>query len=148
MTDSELLRRAAERAAGRPFFLASALLPYARAEGLDDDALAEQLGCPPGELPAILLCRRPSGEGSMFRADVKAIADRFRLDATRLARMLRAADSLEAFGGATTGGLLTAARDRGDPESNAPSDPSTDEHIPIPSAEPSPDDESRRGGDR
>ena len=44
MADSNLLRRAAERADARPFFLASALLPYAHAEGLDDAGLAHYLG--------------------------------------------------------------------------------------------------------
>ena len=123
MTDHGLLRRAAERAGERHFFLAAALLPYARAEGLDDAGLAEHLGCTPGDLPALLLCRRPEGEGAMFRADVEAIAERFGLDAARLARVVRLADALVAFGGGTAGGLLAAARDRDTCEGGGPAGP-------------------------
>ena len=94
MTDAELLRRAAERAAQRPFYLASSLLAYARAERLDDDALAAQAGCDLASLPLLLLCRRPSGGGAVFRADVEAIAARFALDAVRLARLIRRADAV------------------------------------------------------
>lgn len=115
MADGHLLRRAAERAGQHPFYLASSLLAYARAERLDDAGLAACAGCDVDSLPALLLCRRPSGEGSVFRADVEAIADRFGLDAQRLAKLLRAADALVALGGAATdhaGGLLAAARDR------------------------------------
>src|SRR5215207_10562199 len=114
MSDRELLRRVAERAGARRFFLASALLPYARAEGLDDGALAERLGCAPADLAALLLCRRPKGEGAQFRMDVERIADRFGLDAARLARVIRTADALAAFSGAAMdgpGGMLAAARD-------------------------------------
>jgi len=109
MTDGELLRRAAERASHRRFYLASSLLAYARAERLDDAGLAARLGCDTASLPALLLCRRPTGEGPVFRADVEAIAERFRLDSARLA--------LVSLGGAATdqtGGLLAAARDRED----------------------------------
>lgn len=116
MTDRNVLRRAAERASRRRLFLASSLLPYAAAEGLDDDALAAQLGCDPADLSALLLCRRPTGEGPTFRRDVEAVAERFHLNPARLARLIRAADALVALGRAApdaTGGLLAAARDRG-----------------------------------
>ena len=128
MTDPELLRRAAARAGERRFFLASALLPYARAEGWDDATLASHLGCDHGDLPALLLCRRPTREGSGFRMDVERIAARFGLDAARLARVIRLADALETFATAapdTSGGLLAAARDRGDDVPDRPlQDPS------------------------
>ncbi|MFN8634255.1 MAG: hypothetical protein U0893_10395 [Chloroflexota bacterium] len=115
MTDAGLLRRAAERAAQRPFYLASSLLAYARAERLDDDALAAQAGCDLASLPLLLLCRRPSGGGAVFRADVEAIAARFALDAVRLARLIRRADAVAGLGRTTldrSQGLLAAARDR------------------------------------
>lgn len=117
MTDPRLLRRAAERAGERPFFLAAALLPYARAEGLDDAGLADRLGCAPGDLATLLLCRRPSNEGGRFRMDVERIAERFGLDAPRLAEVVRLADALVAFGEVaadTPSGFLAAARDRDD----------------------------------
>jgi hypothetical protein len=127
MTDPKILRRAAERARADPFFLASALLAYARAERLDDAGLAERLGCAPTDLPMLLLCRRPDKEGTGFRMDVERIAERFGLDAVRLGRILRMADTLVAFGGTPfgepaaegRGGLLAAARDRADDDPRA-----------------------------
>jgi hypothetical protein len=116
-----LLRRAAERAAGREFFLASALLPYAEVEQLDDAALAERLGCEQGDLPKLLLCRRPRREAPNFRADVERIAEAFGLEPGRLAEVVRAADALRALregGAAQAGGWLAAARDR-EPEPDA-----------------------------
>src|SRR5215217_3110423 len=98
-TDGELLRRAAERAGQRRFYLAASLLAYARAERLDDAGMADRLGCDLARLPALLLCRRPTGEGAVFRADVEAIAERFGLNPARLARLLRRADSLVGFAG-------------------------------------------------
>lgn len=120
-TDQALLRRAARRAGARPSFLALALLAYARAEGLDDPALARRLGCPPADLPALLLCRRPSQDS--FRADVERIAERFGLDAAPLAEAIRLAEGVDALGKATrqarAGPLLAAARDRDQDDSPA-----------------------------
>lgn len=139
MTEGEP-RRAAERAAQRPFYLASSLLAYARAEGLDEAGLAAQAGCDLGSLPLLLLCRRPAGGGAVFRADVEAIAARFALDATRLARLLRRADAVTGLGRMPLDhdrALLTAARDRDVEEANPaaqvearPSDTSTDGGAP------------------
>ena len=151
MTDGELLRRAAERAAQRPFYLASALLVYACAERLDDAALAARLGCELASLPLLLLCRRP-GEGSVFRADVEAIARRFALDAVRLARVIRAADALVSLGGAPperTGGLLAAARDRAvDPSARRPKGLRSDGGRPGTDEPPDGPDGHRPGADR
>ncbi len=116
MTDPKWLARAARRAADRPFFLASALFAYARAEGLDEPALAARLGCAVESLPAILLCRRPTGD--TFRQDVEQIAARFALDSARLAELLRLAEALEALGTAVEPAptLLAAARDEEEAE--------------------------------
>ena len=135
MTVYELLRWTAERASTDRFFLASALLPYARAEGLDDAGLAERLGCAPDDLPALLLCRRPEKQGGRFRMDVERIAERFGLDPARLAQAIRLADALAAFGGAApeaTGPLLAAARDRDDAEHPPPPQPSGGSEDPTP----------------
>ncbi|MCC6179781.1 MAG: hypothetical protein IT305_31090 [Chloroflexi bacterium] len=120
--DGDLLRRAAERASLRDFYLAASLLAFARAERFDDDALAAALGCGPADLPALLLCRRPTGGGAVFRQDVEAIAKRFGLDAARLARAVRAGDVHVALSRApdTAGGLLAAARDRHEAPPTAP----------------------------
>ena len=115
MDSDNLLRRVAERAAGQPFFLAASLLAYARAEDLDDHTLAARLGCDLTQLPSLLLCRRPTGEGLVFRKDVEAIAHRFGMEAARLARLIRAADAVVALQRTVaepSGQLLAAARDR------------------------------------
>jgi hypothetical protein len=137
MADDALLRRAAERASRHPFYLASSLLAYARAERLDDAGLADRIGCDLASLPALLLCRRPTGEPPMFRVDVEAIADRFGLNATHLACILRRADTLVAIADAPAGqpgGLLAAARDR-----------ETDDHhqagAPVDRSGPEPDED-------
>jgi hypothetical protein len=135
VTDPELLRLAAERASQHVFYLAFSLLAYARAERLDDAALAERLGCGLEQLPALLLCRRPTGEGAVLRADVEAIAARFGLSPVRLLQVLRHADALVSFERARAdraGGLLAAARDR---EADDP-DPLHDHPSPADRARP------------
>ena len=115
MSDWALLRRAAERASEDPFYLASALLAYARAERLDDTQLAAHLECDVARLPTLLLCRRPTGEGAVFRRDMEIIAETFALNAMRLLQAIRRADALAAIERAEserTDGLLAAARDR------------------------------------
>lgn len=108
-----LLRRAAERAADRPFFVAAVLLPWARAEGLDDAALAARLGCPPDLLPRLLLCRRPRPHPRAFHADVTRIATALGLAPARLAEVLRHAETLAALREqADVVSGLAAARDR------------------------------------
>src|SRR5262249_52608341 len=109
----ELLRRAAERAAARPFFLAASLLPYARAEGLDDGGLARRLGWATDALPRLLLCRQPRPAPGAFRADVERLAVAFGLDAGHLANVLRQASALATLGSAEADDAwLAAARDR------------------------------------
>ncbi len=138
--------RAAERAGRHPFYLSASLLAYARSEGLDDAGLAASLGCDLDTLPALLLCRRPTGGGAVFRADVEAIAARFGIDAGRLARLIRDADVLVSLQGAATdrndrnGGLLAAARDRDDGLSRPVADGDRD-----PDGGPCPDTESDEG---
>jgi hypothetical protein len=115
---SELLARLAQRLEGDPAFLACALAEYARAERLDDDALARHLGCPPAELTAVRLCRAPRPGPADFRADVRHVAERFGLDETRLMEAVREAEALRRLreGAAAAPGFLMAARDReGDP---------------------------------
>lgn len=117
MAEHHLLRRAAEQATGRPFYLASVLLPLARAEQLDDDALAARLGCPPDMLPALLLCRRPAD--ASFLEDVRRIAARFHLDPVPLAESIRLANALQTLSDSDAT-FLAAARDREPNESPNP----------------------------
>ncbi|HZU05402.1 MAG TPA: hypothetical protein VFB73_05475 [Chloroflexota bacterium] len=117
---TELLWRAAERAATHPFFLAALLLPYAQAEGLGRAELAARLGCSPEALPKLLLCRQPRSDPGAYRTDVERIAAAFGLEAERLAATLRLAQALQALRAADqAAGQLAAARDR-EPEAQEP----------------------------
>ncbi len=108
-----LLRHAAERAAEHQFFVASVLLPWARAEGLDDAALAARLGCSVEVLPRLLLCRRPDPEPAAFQADVTRIAEGLGIPLVPLVETLRLAETLAALREqADAAGGLAAARDR------------------------------------
>src|SRR5262249_13954984 len=100
-------------AEGQPVFLASLLAAYARAERLDDAGLAGALGCDAATLTSLRLCRAPREDACGLREDVEHLAERFSLDAARLAAVVqrgRVAARFAAAGGAGRGRLL-AARD-------------------------------------
>lgn len=105
----------ARRVEGDEFFLASALADYAHAEDLDDQGLAQRLGCPTKTLVSLRLCLRPDPEPAVFRREVDRIASRFEVDAGVLAGAIRLSDATRAMRSKTDvekGGLLMAARDR------------------------------------
>ena len=122
---AEHLDELARRMHADPFFLASALAIYARSEGLDEAALAARLGCRPGTLTMLRLCRRPQA-GARFGREIATIAGRFSVSAELLATVVRRANALEAMRevnalgmpGASDRGTLIAARDR-EPDRNA-----------------------------
>jgi hypothetical protein len=110
----------ARRAEDEPFFLASVLAAFARSEGLNDPGLAAHLGCRVGDLVMVRLCRAPSSEPGDFREDVEAIAERFGLDAGRLAEAVKRGRVVARLQQARPdGGSLLAARDR---EQQGPAD--------------------------
>jgi CheY-like chemotaxis protein len=88
-----LLHYLVEEAARRPGFLAAALLPYARAQGWNDEDLAAALGCPRATLARLLL--RPRPLPPTWDTDVAAIAEACGADATLLAGVLRAVEAWE-----------------------------------------------------
>jgi hypothetical protein len=110
---SDPLEPFARRAEGDPFFLASLLAVYAAGEGLDDEALAQHLGCPTAVLVDVRLCRAPAEEARDFRRDIDSIAGHFGLDRDRLAGVVRRAQALLALRSAAAGapGTLLAARE-------------------------------------
>ena len=121
----DLLRIAAERAAGRPFFLAAVLREFQELRGMDDEHLADELGCDPADLPRLGLCRCPDRATDRFRADVERIAARFGLAPLPLARAIRAVDAARKIREAAPSpdaGRLLAARDR-EPAGDEPSPP-------------------------
>lgn len=136
-TDADMQRRAMQRAAGRPYFLASALATYRELHGIDDAALAAALGCTPDALPHLGLCRRPDPAASDFRTAVQQIADYAGITPFPLAALLRDVQVAEAMldgapPGASSEGhdMLLAARDR------PPQPPTDDVREPKPDAEP------------
>ncbi len=105
----------ARRVEDEELFLASVLADYARTEDLDDQGLAERLGCPVKTLISLRLCLRPDPEPDVFRREVDRIASRFEIDAGLLAEVIRRSNALRMMrnkAGAEEGGLLMAARDR------------------------------------
>jgi hypothetical protein len=104
----------ARRAEHESFFLAAVLAAYARAERLDDAALAGALGCAMEQLVPLRLCRAPRCDAGGFREDVERIASGLQLDAERLAEVVRRGRVAARFEGpaASECGWLMAARDR------------------------------------
>ncbi|HEX5269303.1 MAG TPA: hypothetical protein VFW33_02395 [Gemmataceae bacterium] len=120
---SDSLKTLAARAENDPFFMASPLAAYARGERLDDAALAAALGCAPGDLAMLRLCRAPRSDPAEFWDDVSRVAERFGIDPQRLAEAVRQGRVLLRFQAPRPGanGLLMAARDREpDPPAEAP----------------------------
>ncbi len=111
MTDSPL-ERLARRACAEPSFLGWQLAAFARARGFDDDALAAHLGGPVATLANVRLCG--AIRAAHFRADVFCVADKFGLDAARLAEAAKPmpAEPVREPAGADAPGVLLAARDR------------------------------------
>lgn len=106
----------AHRVEDDELFLASALADYARTENLDDQGLAERLGCPVKTLASLRLCLRPDSDPAVFRREIDRIASRFEADAAVIAEAIRRSDALRVMrskaGSVEQGGLLMAARDR------------------------------------
>src|SRR5205823_1792353 len=86
---SRALDALARQLEGDPYFLASPLARYAASVRLDDAGLAAALACRPEDLTALRLCRAPRPDVAGFRADVTCVAERFGLDADRLAEAVR-----------------------------------------------------------
>jgi len=87
-------------------------------ENKSDPDLATELGCDLHTVHWLYLCRAPSH--ARFAEGIEQIAQRFRLDASRLAGLIRRADAVVAFAGhgyyASESEFLLAARDRGNDE--------------------------------
>lgn len=123
--NDRLLARAAARAEDDRFFVGSALAAYRRLRGIDGTALAAELGCEEPALSRLALCRRPEGEGPMFRDEVTRIADYTGCDVARLASVLRAATTAERMRTPAPATLL-AARDRIPDQAVTDGDPAGD----------------------
>lgn len=92
--DSFLLR-AGERARSEPGLLGALLAEYQSRSGLDDAALATELGLDIEGLARLRLCRPPRDDS--FAADLESIAARTGASALHLARLVRLTRSLGAL---------------------------------------------------
>jgi len=116
--ETSWLGHAAERARNEPWTLGWLLSRCCELEDISDDDIATELGCTPDTLHWIYLCRAPSQ--AHFSDDIGLIAQRFGLEPTRLAALIRRVDAVAALAApchdASDTVLLMAARDREDAE--------------------------------
>jgi hypothetical protein len=112
---SALLARAAQRASLRRNYLGWIFARFGATEGKADQELAELFKTSVQNLQHVRLCLRPRSES--FAADVDQIAQKFGLDAGRLAKIIRHVEALDGMADdhtnvASEAGLLLAARAR------------------------------------
>lgn len=120
MSEQEIIRWAAKRAAKEPQLLGHELREYRALNDASEDELATALGCSRDALVCLALCRRPDPSAPSFRGEVEQIAVHCGANAQKLAALLREVDSLRTIRqvpllpnvGVSRTGLLAAARDR------------------------------------
>ena len=107
------LERAAKRTSERDWTLGSVLDEFGRAERMTHEQVAAFLGCRVETLQWLALCRKPDADA--FTENVRRIAERFKVDASKLAQLIRRVEALATLGRAKIPeeeALLLAARDR------------------------------------
>jgi hypothetical protein len=107
------LKVAAIKSSNCSWTFGSLLKDYCNLERFKQDDLAAYLGCNAEVLSWLSLCRRPRSDH--FVDDVAQIAERFRLDASKLAQIVRHVDvikELQQRCASEEEALLLAARDR------------------------------------
>ena len=119
MTNPGWLKAAAVRSGQEAWTLGHVFERYRKLEGRSSEELAADVGCSPRVLLWLSLCRRPAGED--FAAQVRALSERFGVEAHRLAAVLRRVEVRDALAArpvedAAHDGqaLQLAARDRRD----------------------------------
>jgi hypothetical protein len=109
-----ILMRAARRASARTEYLGWLLARYRQIENCSEPELAKRLGVSTADFPRMALCLRPRSKH--FAADVSEIAEKFGLDNSELAAVVRLVEAAEAIQAlppsARDAGLLMAARAR------------------------------------
>jgi len=123
-SNSFLLQHAARRAAHDCFFFSESLVEFRNIRGMAEDQLVQFLGCSPGVLSKLALCRRPDPESPKFRSDVERIAAVFNMQPGSLVQLIREVDTMKALAKASPAkqevpeGLLAVARDVDEGESD------------------------------
>ncbi|MBI2807306.1 MAG: hypothetical protein HYX68_20175 [Planctomycetes bacterium] len=105
------LERLARRLEDDPFFLACPLRLFAQSMKLDDQRLAEKLGCSLDTLVIVCLCRAPSGDAAEFQRGITQIADKFKIDASQLIEVVRLGQAIFNMRQGPSTNALLAARD-------------------------------------
>ncbi|GEN09145.1 hypothetical protein SAMN05443572_105400 [Myxococcus fulvus] len=108
MTNPEWLERAARRGRSEPWSMAYTFEQYRQIEGINEDTLAEELGCTQETLHWMSLCRRP--EGDSFSEQCTAIAQKFGVDRLMLMQVIRHVDVINAFSKGTRSESTTTLR--------------------------------------
>lgn len=108
---AEPLQNLAKRLESDPFFLACPLRLFAQSMKLDDERLAERLGCSVETLIPVRLCRAPAGDAAHFQMDIARIADEFKLNAVSLVEAVRLGQAIFDMRGGSSTSALMAARD-------------------------------------
>ncbi len=119
------LQLAAEKASHDPFFLGHLLSFVAEGVARSGSTLSQRIGCNPGQITRLALCRCPREDGIGFRQDIEKIAAYVGCDAMELAQVVREGAALKALAGGGIGqktNTLLAARDRL-PKHTKPDDP-------------------------
>ncbi len=116
MQSNEILKRLADAASERPFYLGSILDGYARRDELDPATLAKKLTCDEATLDRLRVCRAPVVGHDEFPLDVRRIAHRFNVDLSVLLQIITDMSVSDVLGRANVAenkaGWLMAARDR------------------------------------
>lgn len=120
MPKPEWLDVAAGRSVEHPWTLGVVFETYCRMEDVARSDLASFLGCSLDSLAWMSLCRRPAADH--FGDDLAKICERFNVDASKLAHIVRRVDVVAALQQSTISRedeeepMLLAARDRDDEE--------------------------------
>lgn len=128
--DETMLLNLAKELENDSTFMAHVLARYCQFEGLDINALAEELEIPLSLFARLALCKRPDADSPNFMNEMNEIADFVLADEMKLVQIIREVDSLialenaannleteeSAFGNPFSVGILAAARDRDEDE--------------------------------
>src|SRR4029078_12126889 len=87
---NDLLAALAERLRGDRQFMAHVLSDYQQRMGLDDEALAGELGAPPEMVVSLAICKRPDVLQASFENDLRDLSDYPQADEQVLSRVIEA----------------------------------------------------------
>ncbi len=86
---NSMIRKLSSIASRDPFYCGWYFVQYAEMTGMDISEVAQELGFMADTIDSASLCRSPRSEPPHFREDVEAVANRFHIDAGKLANIVR-----------------------------------------------------------